>query len=368
MTISRNVSIGASVHGHDNRLTLLRLMLAAAVMIEHIPVVVNGLGSPLIAANGWSIGYAAVNGFFILSGFLIAGSLEQRRDLAAFAASRILRIMPAIIVLALVAVFAVGPRFTTVEPGVYWTSLETWLYIPNVTFFLDTSGAPEGVFATNPAASEFSATLWTLRYEVIAYGVAALLFFSRFAWRAWAFPVYFVLASCTFVAVRTMWPEAPDLLVNLLRFSAAFLLGMSVYAWRDRIPLHALPVIAVIALPGWFVMGDHPAAEIVMNIAMAAGLFWLAFVRGGVPTFSRLPDWSYGLYIWHYPVFQIVWYVGYGRSEGMMAAVGIPLAVSFAAVSWHLIERPALTQKTAFGHWLGDRFQTRSGQEEGEAK
>lgn len=143
---------------------------------------------------------------------------------------------------------------------------------------------------------------------------------------------------------------------------------MSVYAWRDRVPLHALPVIAVIALPGWFVMGDHPTAEIAMNIAMAAGLFWLAFVRGGVPTFSRLPDWSYGLYIWHYPVFQIVWYVGYGRSEGMMAAVGIPLAVSFAAVSWHLIERPALTQKKAFGRWLGGRFRTRSGQEEGEVK
>lgn len=330
-------------------------------MAEHVPVVINGLGSPLIAANGWSIGYSAVNGFFILSGFLIADSLERRRDLATYAASRILRIMPALIVLALLAVLVIGPLFTTVEPQAYWRSLATWGYVPNVVFFLDTAGAPEGLFATNPAPGEFSATLWTLRYEVIAYIGAAVLFFTGIAWRRSVFPILFVLVSAGHIGLMTVWPEGPALLINLFRLGAAFLLGMSVYAWRDRLPL--LPIAAILAAPAWFLAGDHPAGEALLNIALASGLFWLAFSKPLGPTFSRMPDWSYGIYIWHYPLFQILWFAGVARTEMTLLAFGIPLTLVVSALSWHLIERPSLTQKTVFGRWLSG--QSRPAKDEG---
>ncbi|MBI1234363.1 MAG: acyltransferase family protein [Alphaproteobacteria bacterium] len=340
---------------------MLRLFLASAVMVEHVPVVINGLGSPLIAANGWSIGYAAVNGFFILSGFLIADSLERRRDLATYAASRILRIMPALVVLALLAVLVIGPLFTTVEPQAYWRSLATWGYVPNVVFFLDTSGAPEGLFATNPAPGEFSATLWTLRYEVIAYIGAAVLFFTGFAWRRTVLTALFIVMAFAHAGIMMAWPDGPALLVNLFRLGAAFLVGMSVYAWRDRLPL--LPVAALVAGPVWFLSGDHPAAEILLNIALASGLFWLAFSKRLGPTFSRMPDWSYGIYIWHYPLFQILWFTGVARGETLLVAVGIPATLLVSALSWHLIERPSLARKADFGRWLSGR--PRTGADEG---
>lgn len=324
-------------------------------MAEHIPVVVNGLGTPLIAANGWSIGYAAVNGFFILSGFLIADSLERRRDLASFAASRILRIMPALIVLAFVAVLVIGPHFSTLDPQDYWRSPSTWGYVPNVLFFLDTSGAPAGLFATNPAAGEFSATLWTLRYEVIAYVAAAVLFFTGIAWRRPAFLLLFAFITAAHAGLMTVWPEGPALLINLFRFGAAFLLGVTIYAWRDRLPI--LPLAALAALPLWTLTGDHPAGEVLLNITLGSVLFWLAFSKRLGPTFSRMPDWSYGIYIWHYPLFQILWFAGVARTEMTLLAFGIPLTLVVSALSWHLIERPSLTQKTVFGRWLSDRLQ-----------
>ena len=86
-------TIGSAFTGRDNRLTLIRFVLATAVMIEHIFVVPRGIeGGPVVAIHGWSIGYVAVSGFFILSGFLIAGStvpiLQVMRHRARFAFSR----------------------------------------------------------------------------------------------------------------------------------------------------------------------------------------------------------------------------------------------------------------------------------------
>jgi len=67
-------TIGRAFTGHGNRLTPIRLILASAVMAEHAIVVTQGPGFlPPLAVHGWSISFAAVNGFFILSGFRIAG-------------------------------------------------------------------------------------------------------------------------------------------------------------------------------------------------------------------------------------------------------------------------------------------------------
>lgn len=58
--------LGAVYTGRNNRFTPIRIVLASLVMLEHVFVVIRGPElSPLIAANGWSAGYLAVNGFFI---------------------------------------------------------------------------------------------------------------------------------------------------------------------------------------------------------------------------------------------------------------------------------------------------------------
>jgi peptidoglycan/LPS O-acetylase OafA/YrhL len=321
-------------------------------MVEHIFVVPRGIADgPAVAINGWSIGYAAVSGFFILSGFLIAGSLEHRANLASYSVSRALRIFPALIVLAIASVLVIGPLVTTASVQDYWASPQTWLYPINVMLFLDTSQGPLGVFGNNPAPGEFSATLWTLRYEVLAYTGAAILFFTGIA-RGWRMHLFLLVAATAgHLAVANYWPESPAIIALTLRLGAAFLLGMLIYSARHEIPL--LPIMALFALPVWYLLGSSPLAETFLNLALASILFWLAFSKfGGLPTFSRMPDWSYGIYIWHYPIFQILWATAVARSELLLVAFGVPLTLLVAALSWHLIEQPSLTRKAALGRWL----------------
>ena len=338
-------TIGNVFTGRDNRLTLIRFVLATAVMIEHIFVVPRGIeGGPVVAIHGWSIGYVAVSGFFILSGFLIAGSLEHRANLPSYAASRALRIFPALLVLAISSTFVIGPFVTTASMPDYWTSAQTWLYPVNVMLFLDTSQGPLGVFGNNPAPGEFSATLWTLRYEVLAYIGAAILFFTGIA-RGWrAHLAFLVAATVGYLAIGVYWPDSPAIITLSLRLGSAFLLGMLVYSARDKIPL--LPVLALFALPAWYFLGSSPLAETFLNLALASILFWLAFAKlGGLPTFSQMPDWSYGIYIWHYPVMQTLWYFDLARTPLGLLLWSVPITFFISALSWSFVEKPALSWK-----------------------
>jgi peptidoglycan/LPS O-acetylase OafA/YrhL len=344
-------SIAAAFTDRNNRFTPIRLGLASAVMIEHAVIVTQGPApSAPMAINTWSLSYAAVNAFFILSGFLIANSLEHRRDPFTYAASRFARLMPALVLLSVVAVFGVGPFVTALDPAAYWTSLQTWTFPFQVLAFLDTSQGPAGIFSTNPWAGEFSAPLWTLRYEVIAYVVAALLFFTPLPWSRGAVLVYLIAGSAFYMALKYLWPEAPGLILASARLGSAFLIGMAVYLWRDRLPVAAW--IGLAALPVWLALGASAPAELAMNVMIASILFWIAFGRLGLPTGGALPDWSYGIYIWHYPVMQIVVHANPSASPWLVFALAAPVTAGIAALSWRFVEKPALGQKTRIGQAL----------------
>lgn len=347
-------TIGAAFTGRDNRFTLIRLALASAVLVEHAIIVTQGpLPPPPMAINAWSLSYAAVNGFFVLSGFLIANSLEHRADPFTYAASRILRLMPALVFLSMVAVFLVGPIATGLTQAAYWTDPQTWSYPLQVLAFLDTSQGPAGIFPDHPWRGEFSTTLWTLRYEVIAYIAAALLFFTPLAWGRFAVLAYFVLANAAYLLIQAAWPDAPVLFTSAARLGAAFTLGMAVYLWRDRLPV--LPWVAIAAIPLWLLLGAAPLAELVLNLAIGSLLFWVAFSRlGGMPTLSSIPDWSYGIYIWHFPIMQLVLMVEPDAGFWTIAAFTTPATAAIAAISWHWIEKPSLSQKSLLGALLRD--------------
>ncbi len=344
-------TIAAAFTGRDNRFTLIRLLLASAVLVEHAVIVTLGPAPPApMTINTWSLSYAAVNAFFILSGFLIANSLEHRRDPYTYAASRFARLMPALVILSVIAVVIIGPWVTSLDAAAYWTSLQTWTYPVQVLAFLDTSHGPSGIFADNPWAGEFSATLWTLRYEVIAYIAAAVLFFTPLPWSRWAVLVYLIAGCAAYMALKHFWPDAPALIMASARLGSAFLIGMAIYLWRDRLPVAAW--IALAALPVWLVLGVSPSAELAMNVMIASVLFWLAFGRLGLPTGSALPDWSYGIYIWHYPVMQTVVHLHPSANPWLIFGVAAPVTAVIAALSWRYVEKPSLAQKTGLAHLL----------------
>ena len=343
--IFRSTTIADAFQGTQNRFTLIRLGLAGAVLLEHAVIVTQGPGQPPpLALHGWSLSYAAVNGFFIVSGFLIAASLERRKNAISFAVARALRIMPALVVLSLLAVFLVGPLITTVTAGEYWSSAATWRFPLQVLGFLDTSQGPAGVFSGNPWSGEFSAPLWTLRYEVLAYIGAGVLVLSPLPWTRRTALILYLATTLGHALLSGAGQDLSGLLTASARLSAPFALGMLIHALRHSWPVSPWPAAAAVGV--WWLAGASPLAEPFLNLALAAGLFWIAFAPlGGLPTWHRMPDWSYGVYIWHYPVMQAVLVAkpGAGPVETGLAALVVTMPV--AAASWHFVERPSLSLK-----------------------
>lgn len=332
------------LNGRDNYLTPIRLALAGVVAVWHAFAVFNTdqYWEPSLA--GLSPSYMAVNGFFILSGFLIASSLERRRALIPYAVSRALRLYPA-----LIALLAAG----TIAAFLFGGSGEggSWLYPLKSLAFSDSSNGYPGLFTDNPRIA-WSTSLWTLRYEAIAYVVAPLLFFAGLRGLVGA------SISLAFFAVGFMVLEfcncSPSATVHqLFRLLAAFALGSFIFALRDRIDFGISRLIGALILCA--LAWNTPAFEFTANLVLAWALFKIGYAQGGPQWLKKTPDWSYGLYIWHWPVFQFVLMIWPDAHPLTVFTLGMPVSLVISALSWRYIERPALNHKKAVSGWLTAR-------------
>ncbi len=302
-------------HGRENNFQLLRLFAAAAVIVSHSFAI---LGTVEPAALGATIGTLAVWVFFALSGFLIYKSFE-RQPWSGFIEARVLRIYPALIVVALLTVLVLGPTFTTLPLSAYFSAPETWQYVPRALSLKFVSFTLPGVFS----GQGVNGPLWTLWYEVVCYiglaiGLGLLKSFRLFL-------VAYAIALA--VAWGTLYQD----------LSLAFVTGMAVYRYRASLP--ATWWLAVCALLiAWLL-------PVLAPLAVGYATLWLAVLKGPWLAFNRVGDYSYGLYIYGWPMQMAVAESVPGIAALALMACAIPLAMTAAVLSWHFIEKPALARK-----------------------
>lgn len=355
-THSKPQTLGCALDKPYNLLTPVRLLLALGVLLGHSFVVFLGnTGPEPLKLFDITISYAAVNGFFVLSGLLITRSFDRNTDIWRFAAARILRIMPALLVLSLLAVLVIGPIFTNQQTAAYFSDWRTWRYLCDVLSFGNTAGGPPGIFVDNPWQGEFSASLWTLRYEMIAYGgtlVLASLGLMRSRTNVLG---VFVLSIFGFMLIRVFEPQLPHQLMDASRLGTAYLLGAALYAWRDSVRIDWRLALGALMLALLF--GPTASYEIMLNFVLAGGILWIGFgLPAALAPLARIPDLSYGIYIWQWPIMQALYHFGLANNAYTMMAMALPLSALVAAGSWYGVEKPALALKTPFAIWLKTRI------------
>lgn len=85
-------------------------------------------------------------------------------------------------------------------------------------------------------------------------------------------------------------------------------------------------------------------------MVIAYVLFYLVYVPvGQLRTFNQVGDYSYGVYIYAFPVQQSVAALLPGVSVIAMISISAVVTLLLAALSWHLLERRALRLK---GHYV----------------
>lgn len=336
--------------GRDNNFNLIRFLAALAVIFSHATPVSLGDASvePLKAATGYTLGDHAVNVFFVLSGFLVTKSLLTRRNLIAYGAARIARLLPGLFVAALVTAFVIGPVVTSYSLSDYFSVPGVWSY----TLLISTLVTDPlnillpGVFANLPEPFMINTPLWTIRYEVMAYGALLLAALAGAFASKRHFAVVFIIAIIGFGAYLLLHPWHPGSTAvdHMVRLGFTFLLGAAAYMLRDHLRLSLVSVVVMLAFT--WLLADTALYRGALFVFTAAAVLWFAQTPGGIVRhFNRLGDYSYGLYIYGWPVAQAVFVFNPGLTPMMLFAISAPLALSLAVLSWHFIEKPALAQR-----------------------
>ena len=354
--MSRSLTLADVADSRSNNFRIVRHLAAASVIFAHSFGVITPASVPigLVGRIAGPPGALAVDVFFVASGFLVARSLLVRGDLRDFVVSRVLRIYPALIVLAFVTAFVLGPIVTTLPLREYlsikavysFAILDSIMIIPHHFRY-----ELPGVFTT--LGSHFGATvngsLWTLPWELWMYCSLIVLFKLR-GFGTLPFAIVAAAASIAFA----LTPGAGFVFVNeahiAARFVAFFYSGVALYVYRRHVPLTPGALATTTAAFGltWWLTGEPVLLPQWLGYAV---LYLTYHPRLVVKRLSEGPDYSYGLYIFAYPVQQtLVWATGM-TSAPLHIAASLVVTLIVAALSWHFIEEPALRLK--------DRFRTR---------
>jgi peptidoglycan/LPS O-acetylase OafA/YrhL len=342
------MTLAERARGRDNNFNLVRLFAAGLVLVSHSWPLTGTPGEPLERFAGFSLGHLGVDIFFVVSGFLVTGSLLAR-PLPAFLRARALRIFPALAASAFGTALVVGPLVTALPLDRYIAAWDTWRFAlqNSATWPFGVRWFLPGVFLGNPGGPAVNGALWSLPWELTMYTLLAALGALTPAARARGTLVLAIAGAA--VAAHGL-NEALAItsrfeLVQGFRLVALFFGAASLQCLAARVPLRApLALAALAALVA--AMGLGGAWHLLYAPALSYLVLWTALVPGGVlRLYNRLGDYSYGFYLWQFPLQQWIVLRRPETTPPELVLYSAPAALAVAALSWHLVEAPALSRK-----------------------
>jgi peptidoglycan/LPS O-acetylase OafA/YrhL len=340
-----------------NNFDLIRLLAALQVVTIHSIVSLHWTGLLVGIVNSSLDRFPGVPIFFLISGCLVSKSYERSSSLREYYRNRCLRIFPGLWVclvasLAVIAICGVErlgavstPRWLT-----WWTIEMSGLW-PSYPQFLKPLGT-----------GTLNGSLWTIPVELQFYLLLPVLYALLPRRRAYANVLLLALLAVSYLAqlkfdipeftAETRWYG--QVLSSLLPVLWMFLVGVLVQRnWSSVRPwligrahwwvLGYLLLAASGALLHIPVLSFNPSP--VYLVALAGVVFSCAMsARGLAARLLRGQDISYGIYIYHMLVLNVLVQFRVPASSGSIAAV-LATTLLLAALSWILIERPFLARK-----------------------
>jgi len=322
-----------------NHFNFIRLFAAFLVFYGHAYV---------LSGREINIGLSHALGLFIffsISGYLISMSWNLDPSVKRYFIKRALRIFPALFVVVIVSIFVLGPLMTTEPVKEYFDSPFINRYFQNI--FLHISFYLPGVFEHNHVPNAVNGSLWSLPVEFFMYILVAVFAQSK------QYMKYVVLgAFIVFALVTVLWARVtPDMFVvygtdirQVFIDGTFFLAGATMYYWNIKryfsFETFVIALFFLIFIHQWGTIYAILSLVFVPFIVLAFG-----FSKAQYLAVFNKADYSYGFYIYAFPVQQSIIYLYPNIAMTLYLVYGFIVTMLFAGLSWHLVEKPMMRFK-----------------------
>ncbi|AEW01795.1 hypothetical protein A4D02_07265 [Niastella koreensis] len=331
-----------------NNFDLLRLMAAIAVIVGHAYALAP---QPPLQDKVLSLlhfdysGSLAVKFFFFLSGLLVTNSIITRPSLSNFVIKRIFRIFPGLLVCLLISVLIIGPIFTDLSIGSYFSEGQTWQFLFHNFFLYDIVWRLPGVFSQSKYG--VNGSLWTLPYEVLCYIYLAVFFgLGLIKDKIIGTLVFVIIIGLSFAGptyLPTFFASNPDSFM----LPGCFALGGLFAVHKDTLRMQVVSLVLLWMLV--YLLKGTGAYQLSFYIALFySAIFFstLEFVRKKL----MLPfDASYGVYIYGFVVQQCLHAMFPSMGVYANQFFSIIIAFTLGTLSWFFVEKRFID----YGHQLG---------------
>ena len=336
----------------DNNFDFLRFVFAFSVAVYHLQYLTGNKSLSWIST--YFSGEVAVRGFFIISGFLITMSYQKSRSLARYWKNRLNRLVPAYVFVVLFSTVFLS-CLSELDVLAYFTSSTFWKYLAaNLSFLNFLQPDLPGVFAANPMLAAVNGSLWTIKIELAFYVFAPVLcyaytllgrrngnlllggvFLFSIAFRSLGNWVFSVTGDELFLKIGHQLPGFLDY----------FAVGMLMYfnlvhvvRWLKFLPFVGVSLLLLDGLSG---------NEYTLALGLACLVATVAFGTKALRNFGKFGDFSYGLYLWHFPIIQTLVSIGFlGTEIGLSYLAALVAVLLVAVASWYFVEKPFLKRKS----------------------
>jgi peptidoglycan/LPS O-acetylase OafA/YrhL len=342
-----------------NNLDFLRLVLASTVFLFHVHALTD-IPAFWTFAKFLSAPFA-VKSFFVISGLLIYRSYVRSSSISSYFEKRVRRIYPAyftVVVLAALLLFPLSTQSVSQYFGIGF-----WKYLgANLVFLNFLAPSLPGVFTFNSIPA-VNGALWTLKIEVAFYLFIPIMHYlcSRFETKRTMTALFFL--SC-------LWKYGFALLDSITSSHSAYSLdsSRSIYSQLEvQFPGQLMYFVAgilillffdnlkhhfglIAGLTIFFYVIDHLFTKDNLDVLWISGIVFVVGFWRYLGNFSKYGDFSYGVYIVHWPILEILIYLGFASklTPPDFLLLSVILVAVASALMWYLVESKFLATSSHY--------------------
>ncbi|KQC34140.1 hypothetical protein AAU57_12960 [Nonlabens sp. YIK11] len=333
----------------SNNFDFLRFVFAILVVISHsYPLSGTAETSQwIVQLTGGQTNYAAIglNGFFVISGFFIYRSFDRSPSIWVFLRKRALRIFPGLFVVLLLSVMMVPLVYEGDVPLLH--NRDWFTYLPYNLSLYGFQGVVSGVFDDN-FYHAINGSLWTIRYEFTLYLCISVFFLvqgNQLLIRTTLLITSLLMLVGYLFFKNQLGPVSLLGLVgyNILNLGTFFVLGslLGTFVFEQYVRwVFMLGLLVLLVVSIYFNLYDLFKHVLFTPLILMIGFLTVR----GISKFGKWGDASYGIYIYSFPIQQLLVYY-FAPNVTVLIGWSVPLSIIFGILSWHLIEKRALKLK-----------------------